>query len=46
MEQLNEPIFNAIESLRSNKKHPNEDTIYVTINKDLTSVRIEKIKND
>ena len=26
MEQLDELIFNAIESLRNNKKQPNEDT--------------------
>ena len=26
MEQLDEIIFNAIESLRNNKKRPNEDT--------------------
>ena len=33
-----ETIFNAIESLRNNEKQPNEDTIYATINKELTSV--------
>ena len=36
MERLGGLIFNAIESLRNNKKHPNEDIIHATINKDLT----------
>ena len=36
MEQLDELIFNDIESLRNNKKQPNEDAIHATINKDLT----------
>ena len=44
MEQLDERIFNTIESLRSNKKPPNDYTIYATINKDLTSVTMEQLK--
>ena len=34
MEQLDELIFNAIESLRNDKNQVNEDTIYATVNKD------------
>ena len=34
--QLDELIININKSLRNNKKQPNEDTIYATINKDLT----------
>ena len=30
--------------LRNNKKQPNGDTIYATINKDLSSVTMEKSK--
>lgn len=41
-EQLDEFIFNAIESLRNGKKQPNEDTIHVTINEDLTSATMEQ----
>ena len=41
-----EIIFNAFESLRNNEKQPNEDSIYATINKDLTSVTMENWKND
>ena len=41
-----EIIFSAIESLRNNEKQPNEDSIYATINKDLTSVTMENWKND
>ena len=41
MEELDEIIFNIIESLRNNKKEPNEDTRYATINKDLTSITME-----
>ena len=44
MEQLDELIFNAIESLRNNKKQPNDYTIYATINKDLRSVTMEQLK--
>ena len=44
MEQLDELIFNAFESLRNNKKQLNEDTIYGRISKDLTSVTMEKLK--
>ena len=29
MEELDELIFNIIESLRNNKKEPNEDTRYL-----------------
>ena len=42
--QLDELIINTNKSLRNNKKQPNEDTIYGTINKDLTWVTIEKLK--
>ena len=41
-EQLDEFIFNAIESLRNGKKQPNENTIHVTINEDLTSATMEQ----
>ena len=41
MEELDEIIFNIIESSQNNRKEPNEDTIYATINKDLTSVTME-----
>ena len=41
MEDLHELIFNIIESLRNNKKEPNEDTTYTTINKNLTSITIK-----
>ena len=45
MEQLDELIFHAIESLRNNKKkQANDDTIYTTINKDLTPVTTEQLK--
>ena len=44
MEQLDELIFNAIKSFRNNKKQPNDYTIYATINKDLTSVTMEQLK--
>ena len=37
MEQLDEITFSGIESLKINKKQPNEDTVYATIKKDLTS---------
>ena len=33
MEEIHERIFNIIESLRNNKKEPNEDTRYDAINK-------------
>ena len=32
MEQFDELIFNAIESLGNNRKQENEDSIYATIN--------------
>ena len=41
MKELDEIIFKIIESLRNNKKEPNEDTRCATINKDLTSVTME-----
>ena len=41
MEELDELIFNIIESLRNNKKEPNEDTRYAATNENLTSVTIE-----
>ena len=44
MEQLDELTFNAIELLRNNKRQPNDYTIYATINKDLTSVTMEQLK--
>ena len=44
MEQLDELIFNTIEALRNNKNQSSEDTTYATINKDLTSVTMEKFK--
>ena len=44
MEQLDKFIFNAIQSLRHKKRQPNEDTIYATINKNLTSVTMEILK--
>ena len=44
MEQLDKLISNAIESLRNNKKQPKVDTVYATINKDLTSVTMEQSK--
>ena len=44
MEQLDELIFNAIESLINNNKQPNDYTIYATISKDLTSVTMEQLK--
>ena len=37
-------FFNAIESLRNNKKQADEDTIYATTNNDLTSVTMENVK--
>ena len=40
-EELDELIFNIIESLINNKKEPNEDTKYTTINKDLTLITVE-----
>ena len=44
MKQLDGLIFNTIEALRNNKSQPSEDTTYATINKDLTSVTMEKFK--
>ena len=41
MEELDELISNIIESLRNNKKEPNEDSRCAAINKDLTSVIME-----
>ena len=44
MKQLDELIFNSIESLGNNKKQPNENTIYATSNKDLTSIITKQLK--
>ena len=43
MEQLDTLIFNAIESLRTNKKQPNEDTLFTTISKELTLLTKEQL---
>ena len=44
MEQLDKLIFITIESLRNNKKQPNEDTIYTIISKELSSITKEQLK--
>ena len=44
MEQLENDICNIIESLRNNKKQPNEDSIYNAIIKDKPSITTEQLK--
>ena len=44
MEQLEHIIFNSIETLRSNKKQPNEETIYNIVKKEFPEVTIEQLK--
>ena len=44
MEQLDVFIYNAIESLKNNKEQPNEDTIYATTNKNITSATLIYLK--
>lgn len=44
MEQLDEIIINSIETLRNNKKQPNEEAIRNVIKKELTEVTSEQLK--
>lgn len=44
MKQLDEFTYNAIESLKNNKEQPNEETIYATTNKNITSITMIHLK--